>query len=65
MLAQEGEVHPKYGKRKKNHLIDLQKNKNKDLEDYKNQLAMKAFFQRQYDATLENVNAHKNKYGLD
>jgi hypothetical protein len=36
MLAQEGEVHPKYGKRKKNHLIDLQKNKNKDLEDYKN-----------------------------
>ena len=51
MLAQMGkeeekdeEYHPKYGKKKINHLRGLQKGLNQDIEDFRSKLAMKAYF---------------------
>ena len=51
ILAQMGEeeekdeeYHPKYGKKKTNHLRGLQKGLNQDIEDFRNKLAMKAYF---------------------
>lgn len=38
------EYHPKYGKKKTNHLRALQKGFNKDIEDFRSQLVNKAFF---------------------
>jgi hypothetical protein len=49
------EYHPKYGKKKTNHLRGLQKGLNQDIEDFRSQLAMKAFFSRQQDASIENM----------
>ena len=38
------EYHPKYGKKKINHLRGLQKGLNQDIEDFRTQRALNSFF---------------------